>query len=118
MATTSQQEMMRSYEKRRQLREEYEQNRMKEVTIKANKKDQYGKGDMLNLPRHRMYGKCVDFVECPIDYKCHNYNSSYVKCQNCPLHETDDICKKKNIHHSKSFNMMISRERIDLDGSE
>ncbi|MCD7910919.1 hypothetical protein KC480_05190 [Bacillus velezensis] len=118
MATTSQQEIIKKYEKRKQIREEYEQSRLKEVTIKANKKERYGKGDMLNLPRHRMYDKCADFVECPIDYKCHNFNPSYLKCLKCPLLETDDICRKKDIHHSKTFNMMISRERIDLDASE
>lgn len=110
--------MMKSYEQREQLRYEYQRDQMKEVTLKANKRDIYGKEDMLNLPRHEMANKCADFVECPIDYKCRNFDSTYIKCQNCVLHETDGICQKKHIHTEKAFNMMIARERIDLDGKE
>ena len=71
--------------------------------------------DMLNMPRHRVYGKCLDFTECPIDFKCRSYNSSYVKCANCILQETDDICMKKEIHTPANLSMFLQRERIDLD---
>jgi hypothetical protein len=115
---TDKQKMLRSYEQREQLRYEYQRDQMKEVNIKANKRDIYGKEDMLNLPRHQIYTHCTDFVECPIDYKCRNFDSTYAKCRSCVLHETDGICKKKHIHTEKVFNMMISRERIDLDAKE
>ncbi|HZG71048.1 MAG TPA: hypothetical protein VEY51_05850 [Chondromyces sp.] len=115
MITVEKQRMLKKYEERLQLREEYERERIKEVHIKAKKSDRYGKEDMLNLPRHRMYGKCLDFEECPIDYKCRNYNSTYMKCVNCELVKTGEICQKKHIHNPETFNMMISRERIDLD---
>lgn len=108
--------MLKGYEQREQLRYEYDRDRMKEVTIKANKNDIYGKEDMLNLPRHRV--NCPDFVECKIDYKCMNYNSTYVKCTNCTLAQTGDYCKKGHIHNEKTFAMMISRERIELDAEE
>lgn len=116
MATVEQQQMMRSYEHRQMMREEYQRTQMKEVNIRAGKKERYGKENMLNLPRHHIYGKCVDFEECPIDYKCRNYNSTYVKCQNCILVQMDSICKKQHLHNPPIFEKMISRERIDLDG--
>ncbi|PVC75115.1 hypothetical protein C2I27_04310 [Priestia megaterium] len=115
MATVEQQRMMKGYVEREEMRLQYEQEKLKEVSIKANKRDIYSKEDMLNLPRHQMYAKCTDFVECPIDYKCRNFNSSYMKCQNCELHKTDSVCMKPHIHTEKALNMMISRERIDLD---
>ena len=118
MITVEKQRMLKKYEERLALREQYEQERMKTVNIRAKARDRYGKEDMLNLPRHRIYGKCVDFEECPIDYKCRNYNPTYMKCVNCELAKTDDICKKRDIHHPDTFNMMIARERIDLDEIE
>lgn len=74
--------------------------------------------DPLNMPRHRMHGKCTSFVECPIDLKCRNYNSAYIACRNCELHETDDICMKTDLHNEQNFNMFLARERIELDGKK
>jgi hypothetical protein len=110
--------MLKGYEKREQMRYEFERDQMRTVNIKAKKTDVYGKEDMLNLPRHQIQNKCMNFEECPIDYKCRNYNSTYTQCRTCVLHKTDGICQKKHIHTTKAFNMMISRERIDLDDKE
>jgi len=74
-----------------------------------------GDVDKLNRPRHRMQGKCMSFVECPIDYKCRNYNPAFLKCVNCPLLETDDVCMKKDIHNERNFEMLIKPGRVDLD---
>jgi hypothetical protein len=74
--------------------------------------------DPLNMPRHRMAGKCADFIECPIDFKCRNYNTAHLKCVNCILHETDEVCMKAELHSEKNFGMLFGnrkRERIDLD---
>lgn len=78
-------------------------------------KDEEGLKD---LPRYRMIGKCAEFIECPIDFKCRNYNSSHIKCVNCVLHETEEVCMKPELHNERNFNMLYAkrqRERIDLD---
>ncbi len=72
--------------------------------------------NVLDIPRHRMHGRCPSFMECPIDFKCRNYNEAIIACQNCELHETDEICMKPHLHNETNFNMILSRERIDLDG--
>lgn len=72
----------------------------------------------LDLPRHRVASKCQAFLECPIDFKCRNFNSSYIACRGCTLNETDDVCKKPHLHNDRTFNMLIKRDRIDLDGQE
>jgi hypothetical protein len=108
-----------SRKERQELVEAYrwEQDQDKKTqSILSNSVRDFKESDGLNLPRHIINGKCVDFVECQIDHKCHNYNSSYIKCQNCVLHETDGICKKKHIHNEKTFAMMIKRGRVNLDG--
>lgn len=69
------------------------------------------------LPRHIMYGKCANFQECPLDFKCRNYNPAYIKCVNCILHEMDGICTK-DIHNPTTYNIMIRRGRIDLDENQ
>jgi hypothetical protein len=81
--------------------------------LRRSVKDFKDQSDPLNMPRHQV--NCPDFVECQFDFKCRNYSSTYVKCQNCILHETDGICFKDRIHTEKAFNMMITRGRIDLD---
>jgi hypothetical protein len=116
MITVEKQRMLKSYEKRLELREKYERERIREVTIHAKKRDRYGKEDMLNLPRHQT--NCPNFVECPLDYKCRNYNPTYIACVNCKLHEIDGICHKNEIHNEATFAFMISRERIDLDDKQ
>ncbi len=65
------------------------------------------------LPRHRV--NCPSFVECPIDYKCRNFNPSNQQCWSCELYKSDDVCLKPEIHNDKNFQMIFSRERIDLD---
>ncbi|PGC56698.1 hypothetical protein COM24_07755 [Bacillus toyonensis] len=118
MATVEQQRTFKSYEQRQEMRSNYEKDRMKEVSVRANKRDIYGKENMLDLPRHRIYGKCRYFEECPIDYKCRSYDSSHVKCQNCELVKTDSVCMKKHIHNPPIFEKMIARETIDADESK
>ncbi|CDQ41775.1 hypothetical protein [Virgibacillus salexigens] len=98
---------------RRILREQYLKNRVTRVDAKVNNKDVLGKEDMLNRPRHQT--NCPSFRECPIDYKCLNYNPTYLECRNCTLHEADGICHKKDIHNDRVFEMMITRPRLDLD---
>jgi hypothetical protein len=71
------------------------------------------KDTQTDLPRNRT--NCPSFKECPIDFKCINYDSRFVACHNCTLHETDDICQKPNLHNEKTFSMMITRERIELN---
>ncbi|MBR2245626.1 hypothetical protein [Oceanobacillus profundus] len=95
------------------LREQYEKTRIKRVDLNANSRDVYGNEDMMNLPRHQT--NCPSFVECPIDYKCRNYNPTYVACVTCPLHKTDGICHKKELHNEKTYNMIITRQRVDID---
>jgi len=100
-------------EERIKLKEEYLKNRLKTVNITAKRRDNFSKEDKLNLPRH--YTNCPNFLECPFDYKCRNYNPTYIACVNCKLHEIDGICYKKDIHNEFTFAYMISREKIDLD---
>lgn len=104
---------------RQELREAYNYEQLEDQksrdAITKSVKDFKDDKNALDLPRHRMYGKCPSFLECPFDFKCRNYNPAYVACVNCVLHETDDVCRKPHLHHDKSFNMLISRERIDLD---
>lgn len=103
-------------EDREQLKEEYLKERITQVNVEAKRRHVYGKEDMLNLPRH--IKNCPRFLECPIDYKCRAYDSTYQECRDCILHEYNGICHKKELHNEKIFNMMITRERIDLDEIE
>lgn len=97
---------------RKALLEEYERTRIRRVNLTARKRDNYSKEDPLNLPRHRT--NCLWFEECPLCYKCRNYDSKYVKCLTCNLNKTDGICHKRNIHTPEAFAMMITRERIEV----
>jgi hypothetical protein len=108
---------------RHELREAYnhEQSEKGKVVSKVERSVKEFKDntkDPLNMPRHRMQHKCPSFQECPIDYKCRNYSSSIIACVNCVLNDTDDICKKPELHNDKGFNLIISRERIVLDGEK
>lgn len=106
---------MNDYE-RMMLREQYNQDRIKRVDVQAKKQDNYSKEDPLNKPRH--HTNCPSFSECPICYKCNNYNPTYVACLNCPLHKEDGVCHKKEIHNERIYNMMIAREKIEVNGEE
>lgn len=68
------------------------------------------------LPRHMMQGKCSWFAECPLDFKCRNYDSKYVRCQNCPLHKTEGICHKRELHNERNIAMMMTRPTIEIVG--
>lgn len=105
---------------RGELREAYlhEQNEKDKQTSMLQKSMQDFKDntfDPINMPRHKVAYTCPNFVECPIDYKCRAYDPKYVACNNCVLHETDDVCKKPHIHTERAFNMMIKPGRVDLD---
>lgn len=107
---------------RHELREVYnwEQKQDEQVRgkVRQSVKDFKDDKNNLNMPRHRMHYKCPSFRECPIDYKCRSFNPAHLACINCELHETDDICKKDTIHTERNYSMIISRERIDLDGEK
>lgn len=113
MNPVERQRILKKYEKREHIREEYEKNRIKVQTIRARNQDIYDREDKLNLPRH--HTNCRWFEECPIDYKCKAYNPTYLKCQNCHLHNENGICHKKELHNEKNCEMMIARPRINLD---
>lgn len=101
---------------RRALREEYLATRMKTNNLKAKKGQVLSKEDMLNLPRHQAEDHgCFNMDECPLCYKCRNFNSTYAKCRSCPLAKDGLLCKT-NLHTPQVLAMMIKRPRIDLDG--
>jgi hypothetical protein len=100
---------------RRELVEQYKAEQMKVNHYKAKKGEVLSKEDMLNLPRHKMWGKCLAFQECPLCFKCRNYDPSHLACRNCELNKEGLICNTQK-HNEKVLNMMIRRERIDLDG--
>lgn len=105
---------------RSELREAYlwekEEEAKNNSTLAQSVRDFKDEKDPLNMPRHRVHTKCQAFLECPIDYKCRSYDSSYMACRSCTLAETDDVCRKPHIHNERTFNMLIKRDRIDLDG--
>lgn len=68
-----------------------------------------------DMPRHRVLHKFPHMQECPICFKIRGYNEAVVKEYNYMQDNPDDFCMKPQLHHDKSFNMMITRERIDLD---
>jgi len=92
------------------LKEDYKRNRTERVDLKLKKGTVLSNEDMLNKPMHLV--DCADFVECPIDFKCRNYNPTYVKCVQCPLHEIGGICHKKELHNEKAFDKLITRPKI------
>lgn len=105
---------------RRELREAYNHEQLEDEKSRSKLGDSvHSFKDEVNLnqPRHRMRGKCASFIECPFDFKCRNYNPTYIKCLNCELNETDDICKKPRLHNEHYYNQLIIRERVNLDES-
>lgn len=114
--TVEHQRIMKNYEKREQMREEYEQDRMKKSTLTIGSKENFSKEDPINKPRHLT--NCPSFQECAVDYKCRNYDPKYMDCLKCVLHETKGICFKKELHTDKNLSMLMSRETIDLDAKQ
>ena len=53
---------------------------------------------------------CVNFIECPLCFKCRGYNLSSVKCQQCFVEK----CLKET-HSTKNINMMMSRPVFESD---
>lgn len=74
--------------------------------------------DPLSMPRHRVLPKFPHMRECPICFRMIGYNTASVRESNYMNNHPDDFCMKPNIHNEKTFTMMISRERIVLDGKE
>jgi|SRR5579875_1305987 len=99
---------------RGELREAYlyEQEQKQSRKISLDKKTVISKEDMLNLPRHKV--NCPDFEECPLDYKCRNFNPKYMKCQNCILNQDGQICNTK-LHTHEVLSVFIKRSRVNLD---
>jgi hypothetical protein len=102
---------------RYELREAYLHEQAQRQTIRFDKNTILGKEDMMNLPRHQMAYKCADFHECPLCYKCRNFNPRYAKCMSCQLYKEGKICKT-SLHTERAIEMMIVRERIDLDAEK
>lgn len=106
---------------RQELRESYnhEQNqgdKTNDVMRKSVKdfKDDNG----LDKPRHRLLNKFPNLTECPICYRMRGYNTAHVAERNYMEDHPDDFCMKTEIHSERNFNMIMSRERIDLDGKQ
>ncbi len=100
---------------RRDMVEQYKAEEMKVQNIKAPKGKVLSKEDPLNMPRHKVYNDHICFVECPLCFKCRNFDSSKAECMGCVLFDEALICNTFK-HNDKVLNMMIRRERIDLDG--
>ncbi|SFJ65494.1 hypothetical protein SAMN02799624_05401 [Paenibacillus sp. UNC496MF] len=102
---------------RHEIRERYLAEQVKTNTFKMDKRTVLGKEDMMNLPRHKVHGYCSAFQECPLCYKCRNYDSSHQACRDCVLTEEKLHCNTQ-LHNERVLNVMIKRERIDLDGTD
>ncbi|GAK42093.1 hypothetical protein TCA2_4585 [Paenibacillus sp. TCA20] len=102
---------------RREMLEQYKAGMMKQESFKAPKGKVLSKEDPLNMPRHQVYGECIRFHECPLCFKCRNFNSSDSECRSCILFEEGSICNTEK-HNEKILNMMIRRQRVDLDGTD
>lgn len=102
---------------RRDIVDQYKEERMQSNSYKAPKGQVLTKEDPLNMPRHRKPDGCRAFQECPLCYKCRSYDSSHVACRSCPLAGEGSICNT-NKHNEFVLNMMIRRERIDLDANK
>lgn len=74
--------------------------------------------DPLNMPRHRVLSKFPHMTECPFCFKIRGYNTAVLSERNYMEDHPDDFCMKPHIHNERNFAMMITRERIDLDGKE
>ncbi len=101
---------------RREMMEQYKVGQMKQESFKAPKGKVLTKDDPLNMPRHQVHGKCASFHECPLCFKCRNFNSSHSSCRSCVLFEEGKICNTEK-HNEKVLNFMIRRPRVDLDGT-
>ena len=99
---------------RHELREAYvwEKEEERKSGDKLKRRAEEFKEEDTLLPRHIMQGKCAWFAECPLDFKCRNYDPKYVKCVNCPLHATEGICHKRELHNDKNIAMMITRPKV------
>lgn len=102
-------------EQRERLIEDYKKNRMRQVNVTASKQHVYGKEDMLNLPRHKVYYWCANFEECPLCFKCRAFDPRSAKCLSCELFKGTELCNKAT-HTPKAISMMKSREVIEIHG--
>lgn len=100
---------------RGEIRERYLAEKMVKNEYKLDKRTIIGKEDMMNLPRHKVAYYCSAFQECPLCYKCRSYNSSHEACRKCVLTEEKLHCNTE-LHSEHVLNIMVKRERIDLDG--
>lgn len=69
---------------------------------------------MKQKTRYDVWGvqnNCPDYQECPLCYGCRNYDSSYVKCQNCEEDRKKNICNRE-LHRPDLLARMITREKI------
>lgn len=69
----------------------------------------------LDMPEHRHLGKNPNWLVCPICRKIRGYDLGRVKDYNAIQAHPDDFCLKPHIHTDWACNMLIQRERIDLD---
>lgn len=100
---------------RGEIRERYLAEQMKNESFTAKKGQVLSKEDPNNMPRHMVPDACgTGFEECPLCFKCRGYDSKFMTCRSCPLAVRGLICKTE-LHTPAVLNMMIRRERIDLD---
>lgn len=83
--------------------------------IKRSVKEYKDDKDALNMPRHRVLNKFPHMRECPICFRMTGYNTAVIKEARYMEQYPDDFCMKPQIHNERSYEMMITRERIDLD---
>lgn len=107
-------DLIRKWEDREELRDDYEKNRIKRVDAKIDGRQSITKDSEDQVkPRHKV--NCPSFQECAFDYKCRNYDSRMMECVTCPLNEVDGICHKRELHNDANMSKLIRRPHLDLD---
>lgn len=86
-------------------------------TIKFGKNVNLTKDDPLNMPRHKIYNKCIKFEECPLCFKCRAFDASDLDCRSCVLFDEGLLCntEKHSVKILEQWFSMGEKEKINLD---
>lgn len=92
-----------------EIREEYHNTKTGQQVLDADQLDFKAEAD---FPKDRV--NCPMFEECAFDFGCRAYDPKYIKCENCTLAKTGDICTNKKLHNEQTFTALIERPVFEI----
>lgn len=74
--------------------------------------------DNLEINQDKIFPKdrvnCPMFEECLFDFGCRAFDPKYLKCQNCTLNQTGDVCSNKALHNEATFGALTERPVLTI----